>query len=56
MINLTSCPECGGNTKLQHTQNIWNDEIRHIRTCTECPTEYVVSYAKPVVEEVTTHG
>jgi hypothetical protein len=51
-MNVTTCPECGGPTKLQHTRNIWNQEVRHIRTCNECPTEYVVSYGDPVIEDV----
>lgn len=54
MTDVTSCPECGGDTTHEWTENVWNSEIRHIRTCNECPTEYVVSYADPVVEEVTT--
>lgn len=54
MRDVTSCPECGGYSELVNTTNEWNSEVRHVRICSECPTEYTVSYADPVVEEVTT--
>lgn len=53
--NVRACPECGAQSKLVDRQTYWNQEMRHVRVCTECPTEYVVSYANPVIEEVTTH-
>jgi len=52
MINVTNCPECGGQTKLVDRQTFWNHEMRHIRVCTDCSVEYEVSYGNPVIEEV----
>jgi len=52
MTNVTTCPECGSSTTHEWTENIWNSEIRHIRTCSECSVEYTVSYGNPVVEDI----
>lgn len=54
MRDVTACPECGGETRLEWTQNVWQTEVLHTRTCGECPTQFVVSYADPRVVDVTT--
>jgi len=51
-MDVRSCPECGGKTKLVDRQTVWNSEMRHVRFCKECPVEYVVSYGNPVIEEI----
>ena len=52
MTDVTTCPNCGGKTRHEDTLNRWNDEIRHVRTCRECPTQYEVSYGHPIVTNV----
>jgi hypothetical protein len=55
MTDVTTCPECGGDTKHEWTENKWNIEVRHIRTCGECRVEFVVSYGRPEIVEVDKH-
>ena len=52
MNDVTNCPVCEGETKHEYTNNEWNNEIRHVRTCSECSAEYTVSYGDPVIKDV----
>lgn len=52
MTDVTKCPECGGETRLEYTENQWNSHVKHVRTCNECPTQFTVSYADPLISEV----
>ena len=52
MNSVRDCPNCGSKTKLQDRQTQWNNEIRHVRTCSECQTQYVVVYGNPSIEGV----
>jgi len=55
MTNHRKCPECGCyDTTVQHTE-FHRDMVERIRTCDECPTQWTVSYADPIVREVETY-
>lgn len=54
-MSVIDCPNCGSSyTKLEHRVTQWDEEMRHIRTCNDCPTEFEVVYVDPLVENVTT--
>jgi hypothetical protein len=53
MINHRHCPECDSQSTRQHTE-FHRDMIEVVRTCDECPTQWVASYGNPVVREVQT--
>jgi len=50
-MNHQHCPECDGNTEVVNTE-FHRDIVERVRICQECPTQYTVSYADPVVGEV----
>jgi transcriptional regulator NrdR family protein len=46
------CPECESlDTAVQHTE-FFSDMVERVRTCEDCPTQWTVSYADPIVKEV----
>lgn len=51
-MSVTRCPDCGGETRHEWTENIWNDAVKHIRTCGDCDLEYTVAYGRPRVIDI----
>ena len=46
------CPECDAlDTEVVFT-DWYNDMVERTRVCNECPTQWVVSYGKPIVRDV----
>ena len=52
MTNVTSCPDCGGSTRHEWTENVWNSYVEHIRVCDACNLQYTVTYAWPEIEDI----
>lgn len=50
------CPECeSGDTEVVHTE-FGADRIQRVRICNECPTQWTVTFAEPIVTDVKTNG
>jgi len=48
------CPECDSHdTEVVHTE-FYRDMIERVRICNDCPTQWTVSYADPIVQDVLT--
>lgn len=54
MSNPTDCPECGCPfTETVHVS--WSaDEVQRVMVCDDCPTEWTIEYADPLVKDVRT--
>lgn len=43
------CPECGSNdVEIVHTE-FYQDAIERVKICNDCPCEFTVAYADPLV-------
>ena len=49
------CPNCEGiDTDREHVE-WYTYEVEEVRVCNECPTEYTLNYADPVIAHEETH-
>jgi transcriptional regulator NrdR family protein len=54
MDRHTACPECDSyDTEVVDTQ-FYRDMIERVRICNDCPTQWVVSFSDPIVQDVQT--
>lgn len=52
--NPRECPECGCiDTEVVHTE-FMRDEIGQVVICNDCPAQWTVSYADPIIRDVVT--
>jgi len=52
MTDVTTCPECSSyDTECVHT-DFWDSEILRVMVCNDCPTEWSLFYANPIVRDV----
>lgn len=50
-MNHQHCPECDCQSTKQHVEH-HRDMIEVVRSCDECPTQWVVSYGDLVMRDV----
>lgn len=50
MFLRRECPECGAHDTEQVHVEWYEDYVEEVRICNECPVEYSVEFAEPIVK------
>lgn len=52
MHGRTECPECGSYSTEQADQQWYSDGVIEVRICNDCPVQYTLEFAHPIVEDI----